>query len=157
MDRHGRSRARRCRSRPHPDGNYHAGRDDAPAVAERCNMSFLAALAGMACLCLSMVRHQRDLLSRQLSPGWRRGLQWTGYGLLLLSFVISLSGGAIPVVRWLGELSLAALAVVALATTAFVLRQRPGGKARSPRAFTREQVRSASRSAQTECFSPPNR
>ncbi|WP_407673062.1 DUF3325 domain-containing protein [Novosphingobium beihaiensis] len=90
-------------------------------------MSFLFALAGMSCLCLSMPRHQRDLFLRPLPPRWQHCLRWGGYVWLSASFAVALADGATHVVQWAGELSMAALASVALPAAALFLR-RPGAR-----------------------------
>jgi len=81
-------------------------------------MTALFAFIGMLCLCLSMMRHQRDVLARPLSPAWSLGLRGLGWAVLLLSFGVALPGGAIAILRWIGELSIAALAAVAMCVLA---------------------------------------
>jgi hypothetical protein len=78
---------------------------------------FAAALAGFCALSLAMDRHSEDVYGRGSTPGpWRRWLQLGGAVLLCLSLGASLqaAGSSIGWVLWLGALTAAALATVAL-------------------------------------------
>ncbi|MEX1827401.1 DUF3325 domain-containing protein [Luteibacter sp. CQ10] len=81
-------------------------------------LCILAALAGFVGLSFGMTRHQRDVLGRTLAPStslrWRI-VGWTGVALSLVLAAIR-DGAALGTVYWLGELTVAALAV-ALGTT----------------------------------------
>ncbi|MCX2863247.1 DUF3325 domain-containing protein [Paucibacter sp. PLA-PC-4] len=78
----------------------------------------LCSLAGFAALCLAMERHHQDALGHAPSPAWRRGLRV----LALLAFALSWltvwtrPDAGIAWAEWGAQLTLAALAVVALAT-----------------------------------------
>jgi hypothetical protein len=78
----------------------------------------LCSLAAFALLCLAMERHHEDALGEALSLRRRRGLR----GLALLAFVLSWltvwprPDPGIAWTEWAAQLSLAGLAVVALAT-----------------------------------------
>lgn len=89
-------------------------------------MTVLFAFIGMSCLCLSMTRHQRDVLGRPLSPTQSRGLRVLGWAVLLLSFGVALPDGALAILRWIGELSLTALAAVAMSALVSSRRRRAG-------------------------------
>ncbi|NIJ17990.1 DUF3325 domain-containing protein [Sphingobium vermicomposti] len=89
-------------------------------------MTALFAFIGMSCLCLSMTRHKRDVLGRPLSPTQSRGLRVLGWAVLLLSFGVALPDGALAILRWIGELSLAALAAVAMSALVSSRRRRAG-------------------------------
>lgn len=78
---------------------------------------FAATLGGFCALSLAMDRHSEDVFGRGRTPGrWRRWLQWSGAALLCLSLGASLqaAGGVLGWVLWLGALTAAALATVAL-------------------------------------------
>ncbi|MFM9923918.1 DUF3325 domain-containing protein [Variovorax sp. H27-G14] len=78
---------------------------------------FAASLAGFCALSLAMDRHSEDVSGRGSTPGpWRRWLQLGGTVLLCLSLGASLqaAGSSIGWVLWLGALTAAALATVAL-------------------------------------------
>jgi hypothetical protein len=78
---------------------------------------FAASLAGFCALSLAMDRHSEDVYGRGSTPGpWRRWLQLGGTLLLCLSLGASLqaAGSAVGWVLWLGALTAAALATVAL-------------------------------------------
>jgi hypothetical protein len=87
-------------------------------------MSLLLALGGLLCLCLSMTRHQRDLLARPLPQGWSRALRVGGWAVLCLSFAAAVPNGAQAVLCWIGELSVVALIVVASCTLVPARRKR---------------------------------
>lgn len=87
-------------------------------------MTLLLALGGLLCLCLSMARHQRDLLARPLPRGWSRALRGGGWVALYLSFVAAMPGGALAILCWIGELSVVALIVVASCTLVPARRRR---------------------------------
>lgn len=89
-------------------------------------MTALFAFIGMLCLSLSMTRHQRDVLGRPLSPRLSHGLRGAGWAALLLSFGVALPDGALAVLRWIGELSLAALVAVAMSALVSFRRRRAG-------------------------------
>lgn len=78
----------------------------------------LCCLAAFAALCLAMERHHQDALGQTPSPAWRRGLR----ALALLAFAFSWltvwprPDSGIAWTEWGAQLTLAALAVVALAT-----------------------------------------
>jgi len=78
---------------------------------------FAASLAGFCALSLAMDRHSEDVYGRGSTPGpWRRWLQLGGTVLLCLSLGASLqaAGSSIGWVLWLGALTAAAQATVAL-------------------------------------------
>jgi hypothetical protein len=79
-------------------------------------MTLILAIAAMVCLCLSMLRHQRDLFSRPLGQGCTHLLRYGGFSLLFLSAGFAGVGGAVSVVRWIGEVMVAMLLVVLFAT-----------------------------------------
>ncbi len=81
-------------------------------------MTALFALVGMLCLCLSMTRHQRDVLRHSLSPTQSHGLRGLGWAMLLLSFDVALPDGALAILQWMGEFSFAALVAVAMCALA---------------------------------------
>lgn len=89
-------------------------------------MTALFAFIGMSCLSLSMTRHQRDVLSRPLPPRLSSGLRGAGWAMLLLSLGLALPDGVLAILRWIGELSLAALAAVAMCALVPFRRQRAG-------------------------------
>lgn len=78
----------------------------------------LCSLAGFAALCLAMERHHQDALGQAPSPARRRGL----HVLALLAFAFSWltvwprPDTGIAWAEWGAQLTLAAMAVVALAT-----------------------------------------
>lgn len=79
-------------------------------------MTLLLSLGGLLCLCLSMTRHQRDLLERPLSQLWSHTLRGAGWAALCLSFAAAVPGGALTILCWIGELSVGALIVVVSCT-----------------------------------------
>lgn len=89
-------------------------------------MTAVFASIGMLCLCLSMTRHQRDVTGRPLSPRLSGDLRGVGWAMLLLSFGLALPDGALAILRWIGELSLAALAAVAMCALIPPRRRRAG-------------------------------
>lgn len=89
-------------------------------------MTALIGFIGMLCLCLSMTRHQRDVVGRPWSPRISGGLRGVGWAALLLSFGVALPDGALAILRWIGELSLAALAAVAMCVLVSSRRRRAG-------------------------------
>ncbi len=67
-------------------------------------------VCGFACLALAMVRHQRDLLGRLLSPIPTHGLRASGWLCLLLAAwrLIAAQGWSLGLVSYSGCTSLAA-------------------------------------------------
>jgi hypothetical protein len=84
------------------------------------------AFIGMLCLCLSMTRHQRDVVGRPWASRISAGLRGVGWAALLLSFGVAFPDGALAILRWIGELSLAALAAVAMCVLVSSRRRRAG-------------------------------
>jgi hypothetical protein len=78
-------------------------------------ISLALCVAGFAGLCLSLTRHQRDLLGRDLPRGDTLALRGGGYGALVLALVAQAvtRGPAYGVMVWAGLLTLAAVLVVA--------------------------------------------
>ncbi|QHE83641.1 DUF3325 domain-containing protein [Hydrogenophaga sp. BPS33] len=74
----------------------------------------LLGLLGFTALALATERHAHHLLRRTPAPGWRRLARAAGWGLLLLSLVLSVAAldVGIGVTLWLGWLSIAALTLV---------------------------------------------
>lgn len=89
-------------------------------------MTAFFAFIGMLCLCLSMTRHQREVLGRPRSTRFSSGLRGAGWVVLFLSFGVALPDGGLAILRWIGELSLAALAAVAMCAFLPFWRRRVG-------------------------------
>ena len=87
-------------------------------------MTLLLPLIGLFCLSLSMARHQRDLLPQPLPRGWSRALRSGGWAMLCLSTASAVSGGALSVLLWIGELSIAVLFVAGACTVVAARRKR---------------------------------
>ena len=85
-------------------------------------MIFMIITVALFCLCLSMTRHQRDLIGQLLSRWPSFSLRMVAACLLLLSSMAAASRGADGIVGWLGELSVALIVVIAVASVASVLR-----------------------------------
>lgn len=81
-------------------------------------MTLLLIFGGLLCLCLSMMRHQRDLLTRSLSKRSSQALRCFGWAALCLSLGLAVSDGPLAILYWIGELSMAALLVVGACTFA---------------------------------------
>lgn len=79
-------------------------------------LSLTMAYAGFAALCLSMQRHQRDVLGRTLPPRWNHGLRVLGYALLLLTYLPCSvqTAPSVGILLWVGMLSAAAILLVAI-------------------------------------------
>lgn len=79
---------------------------------------FTLSLTGFAALLLAMARHQQDWLGRKLPPPRSRLLRGIGFTQLALGFLCAGAGlgWAYGAVAWLGWLTLAAAAIVALHT-----------------------------------------
>ncbi|MBA4757609.1 DUF3325 family protein [Novosphingobium sp.] len=75
-------------------------------------------------LCLSMKRHQRDVIGRTLQPSLSRSCRRTGILLLLLSAVHACIGGAMAIFALLGSASLTIVAIALLLPVCGVLRKR---------------------------------
>ena len=74
--------------------------------------------AGFAALCLSMNRHARDVLKRELADIQRLSLRVAGLGFLAASLLLatSRSGWPLGVVEWFGLLTAGAVSFVLLLT-----------------------------------------
>lgn len=90
-------------------------------------------VAGFAGLCLSLTRHQRDLLGRDLARREILALRGGGYGALVVTFVALavVRGPAYGVMVWAGLMTLSAVLVVAGLTV------RAGRQARGRQGVTR--------------------
>lgn len=79
---------------------------------------FLFCCAGFAALALAMDRHREDAWPGAAPPLGRAALRRLGAGALLLALAaaVAQAGTAMGLTQWCVQLSLAALAVVALAT-----------------------------------------
>lgn len=79
-------------------------------------LSLTMAYAGFAGWCLSMQRHQRDVLGRTLSACWNTVLRITGYVLLFLTYLLCAmqSGPSVGFLLWVGVLSAGAILLVAM-------------------------------------------
>ncbi|MBB3957555.1 DUF3325 family protein [Novosphingobium sediminicola] len=85
-------------------------------------MTLLLILGGLLCLCLSMTRHQRDLLAHALPKRSSQALRCCGWAALCLSLALAVSDGPLAILCWIGELSIAALIVAASCTLASARR-----------------------------------
>lgn len=81
-------------------------------------LAIALSVLGFAGLCLSMSRHQRDVLGRTLSPALTRTARMSGWTLLAVAYAIAFAseGAALGTVYWMGGLTLGA-AVVAFTVT----------------------------------------
>ncbi len=77
-------------------------------------LTLLPAMVGFGSLCLSMDRHQEDLLGRELPARLRYLLRVLGWVMLALSYFAAVRGfgWTLGSVAWTGHLSLAAAIVV---------------------------------------------
>ncbi|WP_051362220.1 DUF3325 domain-containing protein [Solimonas soli] len=77
-------------------------------------LAFTLGYAGFLALCLSMSRHQREIVGRTLPESRAPWLRLAGWALLLASFAASATHGGVPIgaVRWCGLLTAAALFAV---------------------------------------------
>jgi hypothetical protein len=78
----------------------------------------MPALLGFALLLIAMARHQQDWLRRKLGVRLSTLLRWSGFGALVLAFVVAGMGlgWAYGMVVWCGWLSVAAVLVLAAQT-----------------------------------------
>ena len=74
-------------------------------------LAILACLAGFACLCAAMTRHQKEFVRRSLSKAAAGRLRAAGGGLLLLALLTDMAGfgAGSGVVSWCGHLTLGAV------------------------------------------------
>lgn len=74
---------------------------------------FLLAFAGFSLICLSMQKHQQEVLSRKLPPTVVLRLRVSGSLLIALGFCAAVTAAGIKrgSVEWVGQISLAALVV----------------------------------------------
>lgn len=79
-------------------------------------LACLLCYGGFTALCLSMDRHNAELLGRKASLAVRRRLQWAGWSLLGVSLwaAVSVAGWAFGLVQWFAVLMLSALLLVML-------------------------------------------
>lgn len=80
------------------------------------SLSLTMAYAGFAGLCLSMQRHQRDVLGRTLSARWNTVLRTMGFVILFLPYLLCAmhSGPSVGILLWMGMLSAGAILLVAM-------------------------------------------
>ncbi|MEM7480019.1 MAG: DUF3325 domain-containing protein [Acidobacteriota bacterium] len=78
--------------------------------------ALLLTFFGVACLCGSMPRHQRDLFRRRLSDGASARLRAAGFSLLAVALALDLwlLSPAQGAIYWCGHLTVGAVATVAL-------------------------------------------
>lgn len=78
----------------------------------------LIALGGFVLLLLSMARHQKEWLRRELSLMMSRTLRLSGFAALTLAFLVAEAGlgGGYGAVAWFGWLTIAAALIVILNT-----------------------------------------
>lgn len=76
--------------------------------------AILMAIAGFACLCAAMARHQKDVFGRKLAAPAARRVRITGGALLLCTLTTDILGlgAAYGAVAWCGHLSAAAALVL---------------------------------------------
>lgn len=83
-------------------------------------MTALLALLGLAGICLSLARHQRDAFGYTCPVPVSRMARWGGAALLLASFLVALSSGGLGLVHWFG---IVGLEIPAIALALHFLRQ----------------------------------
>lgn len=77
-------------------------------------LAIAACIAGFACLCSAMTRHQKDFIGRKLSPTASSRVRISGAVLLLIALIIDMAGmgTGYGLVAWCGHLTIATALVL---------------------------------------------